>query len=356
MVSSPFKIDHNRPLITVEDCAAVQAVLTSGWIAQGTRVQAVEGFFERLLGGGKACAVSSGTAALYLALRAMGVGRGDLVAVPTYACSALLNAVNLAGAAPCPVDVDAASFNLDPRALSDQAAEARCVIAVHTYGADAEIAAIRGEGRLVIEDCCHTPGGSGQAGIQGQIGDAAVFSFYATKLITGGQGGLVWSNNREIAGEVEDYRQFDCRDAYYPRFNFQMTDIQAALVESQLKRFELIRMRRKEITTAYLENLPKGLSVQIGLEDRGRIPYRFVVITTDVSVRDALRAHMDRAGITCAVPLARHELLHRYLGIDPMKFPVAERLVDTTLSLPIHLCLSAAEVGHIAATLSTFKP
>lgn len=356
MASSPINIEHNRPLITAEDRAALQAVLSSGWIAQGARVRAVEQAFERLLGGGRACAVSSGSAALFLALDTMGVGPGDLVAVPTYACSALLNAVNMAGATPRPVDVEAASFNLDPQALSEQAAGARCAIVVHTFGADADIGAMRALVSQVIEDCCHAPGGSGRAGMQGRAGDAAVFSFYATKVITGGQGGLVWSASREIADGVEDYRQFDCRDTYRPRFNFQMTDIQAALVESQLSRLEAILLRRQAIASAYLEGLPQGLSVQIGLEDRGRMPYRFVVIAADAATRDALRAHMAHAGIACAVPLERHELLHRYLRLDPARFPVAERLVDTTLSLPIHLCLSDAEIGHIAATLSSFNP
>jgi dTDP-4-amino-4,6-dideoxygalactose transaminase len=183
-----------------------------------------------------------------------------------------------------------------------------------------------------------------------------VFSFYATKVITGGQGGLVWSHRRELAEAVEDYRQFDCRETYRPRFNFQMTDIQAALVESQLGRLEAIRARRQAMSNVYLSGLPSGLSVQSGLADRGRMPYRFVVIAADGAMRDALREHMARAGVACAVPLERHELLHRYLGLDPAAFPVAERLVDTTLSLPIHLCLSDAEVGHIATALNSFKP
>lgn len=356
MANSQINIPHNKPLVTAEDSAAVQAVLSSGWIAQGPRVKAVEREFERLLGGGNACAVSSGTAALFLALDAMGIGRGDMVAVPTYACSALLNAVNLTGATPRPVDVEAASFNLDPRSVDEQAAGARCAIAVHTYGADADISALKTSTRQVIEDCCHAPGGSGRIGVQGRAGDAAVFSFYATKVITGGQGGLVWSAIREIAERVEDYRQFDCRDSYQPRFNFQMTDIQAALVESQLGRLEAIRQRRQAIARAYLASLPQGLSVQPGLDDHGRMPHRFVVIAADGAMRDALREHMAGAGISCVVPLERHELLHRYLGLDPADFPVAERLVDTTLSLPIHLCLSDAEVGHIAETLNSFQP
>jgi perosamine synthetase len=354
MVSKQISITHNKPLVTPEDIAAVAAALTSGWIAQGSRVQAVESEFVRLFGGGRSCAVSSGTAALFLALNALGIRRGDDVALPTYACSALLNAVNMVGANPRPIDVEAGSFNLSPIMLDEQGGDARCVIAVHTYGVAADVAELKDGRRLVVEDCCHTIGGADGGGYIGSKGDVAIFSFYATKVITGGQGGLVWSANESMVADVEDYRQFDCRQMYRPRFNLQMTDIQAALIESQMRRLEIIKQRRRSIATIYQNNLPRGLSVQAGLGN-STMPYRFVVITPDQEVRDALRLHMAHAGISCAVPIERHELLHRYLCLDPLDYPVAERLVETTLSLPIHLCLSDNEVEYITQTLSAFK-
>jgi perosamine synthetase len=349
-------IPHNRPLITAEDRAAVDAVLSSGWVAQGPQVEALEAEFVRRYVGGGACAVSSGTAALYVALKALGIEAGAKVAVPTYACSALLNAVFMAGASPVVLDVLPDSFCLDPALLAEQTPAVDCVIAVHTYGAESDIEALKKSANLVIEDCCHTPGGCGRAGLLGQAGDAAVFSFYATKVITGGQGGLVWSANREVVERVEDYRQFDCRDSYMPRFNLQMTDIQAAMINSQMSRLSVIRARRQAIAHAYLAALPAGISVQSGLADDGRMPYRFVVLAPDLAIRDALRQHMEQAGINCTVPIERYELLHRYLKLDAVEFPVAERLVDTTLSLPIHLCLTNKEISHIANTLKVFRP
>lgn len=355
MVSKQINIAHNKPLITPEDVASVAAALTSGWIAQGSRVQAVESEFVRLYGGGRSCAVSSGTAALFLALHALGIGRGDDVALPTYACSALLNAVNMVGANPRPIDVDAESFNLSPIMLDKQGGNARCVIAVHTYGAAADIAELKNGRRRVIEDCCHTLGGADGGGYIGSEGDVAIFSFYATKVITGGQGGLVWSANESLVADVEDYREFDCRQIYRPRFNLQMTDFQAALIESQMRRLDVIKQRRRSIATIYQDNLAPGLYAQARWDENSTMPYRFIVITPDQDVRDALRLHMAHAGISCAVPIERYELLHRYLCLDPQDYPVAERLVETTLSLPIHLCLSDNEVEHIAQTLSTFK-
>ncbi len=348
-------ISHNRPLITDEDRAAVDAVLGSGWLAQGPQVEALEAGFVRRYGGGGACAVSSGSVALFLALKALGIEAGAKVAVPTYACSALLNAIYMAGAAPSVVDVMPDSFCLDPAALARQATDATCVIAVHTYGAPADIADLRQAGRKLIEDCCQSLGGAAEQGLLGKTGDAAVFSFYATKIITGGQGGLVWSRDVAVSDAVRDYRQFDCRESYVPRFNLQMTDIQAALINSQMSRLDAIRARRLTIAQSYLAALPAGLSVQSGIADAGRMAYRFVVRAPDLATRDALRQHMQKAGVSCAVPIERYELLHRYLELDAADFPVAERLADTTLSLPIHPSLTNAQIAHVTSTFREFE-
>jgi len=332
----------------------VDAVLTSGWIAEGPAVQALEARMVRLYGGGGACAVSSGTAALFLALKALGAASDTIVAVPTYTCSALLNAVFMAGTTPRVVDVLPDSFCLDPDAVAVQAGAASFVIAVHTFGAVADVAALRAHGRTVIEDCCQALGGMVGDLPLGAVGDAAVFSFYASKIISGGQGGLVWS--RTAAEKVRDYREFDGRERYDPRFNFQLTDLQGALANSQLTRLDLIRARRAAIANAYLAALPKGLKTQRDPCAPGRMAHRFVVVTPDRQVRERLHAHMTTAGVDCIVPVQRFELLHRYLSLEPADYPVAEQLADTTLSLPMHLCLSDADVAVISDALARFKP
>jgi len=348
-------IPHNRPLITAEDRAAVDAVLSSGWVAQGPQVQALEGGIARLNGGGGSCAVSSGTAALFLALKALNVEVGAKVAVPTYACSALLNAIYMAEAKPYIVDVQPDSFCLDPVALAQEAVDAACVIAVHTYGAAADIAAMRQSGRKLIEDCCHSLGGASKQGQLGAEGDVAVYSFYATKIITGGQGGLVWSTHSEVIERVRDYRQFDCRKDYIPRFNLQMTDIQAAMANSQMTRIDDIRMRRQLIAKRYLDALPVGFSTQTGLMEINRMVYRFVLVAPDIKYRDALLRHMRKANINCVIPIERYELLHNYMKLDPSNFPVAENLADTTLSIPFYPGLSDSDIEYICNTLRKFN-
>lgn len=348
-------IPHNRPLITAEDRAAVDEVLASGWIAQGEAVAALEGEFVRMNGGGYACAVSSGTAALYMALNALGADRRTVVAVPTYACSALLNAVNLCGGIPRPVDVLPDSFCLDPEALESNAPGSRFAIAVNAFGAQAEIASIKATGRSVIDDCCQSLGTRPRENGRATGSALSVYSFYATKIITGGQGGLIWSRDPDCARACIDYRQFDCRENYVPRFNFQMTDIQAAMIGSQMKRLDAIRERRQKIAAAYLEAMPNGLMVQSGLMDGGRMVYRFIVVAPNRPIRDRLRQHLELREIASIVPVERYELLHRYLGLEAADFPVAERLVDTTLSLPIYPGLSETEIEQVVQALKDFR-
>jgi perosamine synthetase len=347
-------IPHNRPQISAEDRAAVDAVLASGWIAQGAVVASLESAFAQAFEGGAACAVSSGSAALFLALKALKVQTGAAVAVPSYACSALLNAVFLAGAVPRVVDVLPYTFCVDPDAVRTQAPDAQYVLAVHVYGAGADILALRKHDRVVIEDCCQSLGGAVLGIPLGAAGDAAVFSFYATKIVTSGQGGMIWSRSDSVVAMARDYRQFDGRETYEPRFNLQMTDMQAALALSQMRRIQAIRSHRSEIARAYLSALPGGLTVQAGLSENGRMVHRFVVVSPTRGVREALRTHMKEAGVECAVPVERFELLHRYMRLDPSEYPIAERLADTTLSLPMHLGLSASDINVVCEALMRF--
>lgn len=348
-------IPHNRPLITSEDRHAVDAVLNSCWISQGPVTNTLEKKFVQLYSGGAACALSSGTAALFLTLKSLGCTTENTVAMPTYACSALLNAVNMVGATPKIIDVLPDTFCIDPKALKSQGENPDYVIAVHAYGAIAEIEALQNKDCRIIEDCCQSIGGANDKELLGQKGDASIFSFYATKIITGGQGGLIWSKDKVVIETAKDYREFDCRENYLPRFNLQMTDIQAGLINSQMSRLKDIHERRQYIAKIYLDALPDGLTVQAGLADVGRMAHRFVVIAPNLATRDLLKQYLERSGISSAVPIECYELLHRYLKLDKNNYPVAEKLVDTTLSLPIYPGMTNIEVNKVALSLKRFK-
>lgn len=349
-------IPHNRPCITAEDRAAVDAVLASGWIARGPVVAALERALAGLYGAGSACAVSSGTAALYLAIRAIGLEPRSAIAVPSYACVALLNAVHMAGCTPRVLDVRPDTFCIDAHLLPRQAPDARLAIAVHCFGATADVMGLEARGCAVIADCCQSLGGIDADGPSGCHGRAAVFSLYATKIITAGQGGLVWSREPVLIDRIRDYLEFDGRETYAPRFNFQMTDIQAALALSQFERLSGIRNTRARICSRYREALPDGLGVQAATALTGRMMQRFAVVAPDRATRDRLWTHLGDAGIGCAVPIQRFELLHRYLGLDPDDYPASEALADTVISLPLHVGLAEPDIAAVCQALSSFKP
>ncbi len=343
-------IRHNRPLIKEQDILAVENVLRSGWIAHGDQVTALENDFNFLYGGGGACACSSGTAALYLAFKGLGIGPNKRIAIPTYACSALLNAIYMAGAVPVVVDVREDDFTINADNI-DSKVEA--VVAVHTYGAKADISLLKRKAPLIVEDCCQSLGGSNKDGkLLGLEGHVAIFSFYATKIITCGHGGMIWDVYDEVASITRDLRDFDCRKNYKPRFNFHLTDFQAAMARPQLSRLGEIAEKRRKIARKYLSEIPENVHVQKGISDQGRMVYRFVLRFSDQKIRDEAIEHFKIKGIQTIIPIERYELLHRYLNLDPEGYPIAERLVDTTLSIPIYPALNDDEVEKICDALS----
>jgi perosamine synthetase len=350
------KVQHNKPLVTDQDREAVDAVLSSGWLASGPEVKGLESDFVDYFGSeGKACAVSSGTAALFLALKGLGVEPGGKVAVPTYACSALLNAVSMLGGIPIPVDVRRDNYTIDPDAVARLHAHApfAAVIAVHTYGAAANIEDLVALGIPVIEDCCQSVGGEIAGVPLGIAGSAAVFSFYATKIITCGHGGLIFDRTGAIAEAAHDYKDFDGRVTHVPRFNFHLTDMQAAMARNQFRRIAYIRDRRRQISDRYRSALPKGLCLQHGFSGEGTLQYRFVVETSDSKQRDSLRQIFSNNGVDCIIPVERFELLHRYLQLDPDNFPVAEKIVECSLSLPLYPALKDVEVERVCEVLAS---
>jgi len=343
-------IAHNRPFIEERDILIVENVLRSGMIAQGDKVKSLENDFNILYGGGGSCACSSGTAALYLAIKSLGVRPHERVVVPTYACSALLNAIYLADAVPVVVDVREDDFTINADNIDSKVEAA---VAVHTYGAKADIFLLKKKVPLVVEDCCQSLGGNDKDGnFLGSEGNVAIFSFYATKIITCGHGGMIWDADDKVASISRDLRTFDCRKDYKPRFNFHLTDFQAAMAMSQLSRLGEIAEKRSKIARKYLSAIPENVKVQKGISDQGRMVYRFVLRFSDQKIRNEAIQYFKIKGIQTIVPIERYELLHRYLNLDPERYPIAEKLVDTTLSIPIYPALNDNEVENICDALS----
>ncbi|MCH8203890.1 MAG: DegT/DnrJ/EryC1/StrS family aminotransferase [Candidatus Hydrogenedentes bacterium] len=335
-------IQHSAPVIGDEEVEAVSRVLYSGCIAQGPEVEAFEEECAAFIGRRHAVAVSSGTAALHLALNALGVDERSTVAAPSYACASLLTAISLQRAKPYLCDVGP-DFNLDTRTLPQ---EVDATIVPHLFGAPAQVP----PGPAVIEDIAQSFGGP-----TGSHAPLAITSFYATKMMTTGEGGMVLTDDEAIAEHVRDRRDYDNREDFRDRFNYKLTDIQAALGRVQLNRLPSFIARRREIAAQYLvafRDLPLELP-----KPRGHVFYRFVVST---NLRDKLEEHLQTQGIEAKRPV--HRPAHHYLKNGDLgktadgqgSYPGSERAHKCALSLPIHPNMLDEDVEGVVDSVREF--
>jgi dTDP-4-amino-4,6-dideoxygalactose transaminase len=343
-------VPHNRPTIEEPDIAAVSQVLATGRIGQGLEVRAFEEETAARFGrpGWDGVAVSSGTAALYLALRAAGVGAGDRVLIPTYVCTALAHATTLAGAEAWLADIRDTDFNLDVSRLS-LPPRLKAVVLPHIYGVPSDPGPLRRLGVTVIDDGAQAIGGRWRGQPVGSLGDMSIFSFYATKPLTCGQGGMVLGPS-EACDAIRDYRDYDGKRELRPRFNFQMSDMQAALGRSQLRRLDAFLARRRETAALYASALPPTLGRQQSAPGAEPNHHRFVIRLGRVAEAGK---RFEASGITTIVPTEPWELLHRQMGLPEQAFPVAEAVAKTTLSVPIQPSLSEDERRRIASVIGT---
>jgi dTDP-4-amino-4,6-dideoxygalactose transaminase len=348
----PAPIPHSRPTLGAEELQALAEVLRSGLIAQGAQVAAFERELARTLGVRGGVATSSGTAALHLALLGLNVGEGDEVLIPTYACSALLHAVRAVRAVPRLVDSDPQSFNMDPEAARKaRSARAKALIVVHSFGLPADLDALKELGLPLIEAGAHALGALYRGTPVGSFGEAAAVSFYATKLITTGEGGMVLSNNARILAAGRDFREYDQKEDARPRFNYKMTDLQAALGLAQLDRLPEFLKRREAIAAVYRERLRDvPLQPPLAPSDRVRVYYRYVV--KGPLPADQYLASLQACGVEARRPV--FQPLHRSLGLEG--FPGGEEAWEKALSLPLYPSLKDAEVEEVvAAVLECFR-
>ena len=337
-------IPHNQPTLGPLEAYAAQRVLESGWLAQGREVESFEQEVCEFLGlaAGHAVALSSGTAALFMALWATGA-KGRHVAIPVYSCAALRNAVVMAGAIPVPIDVAEDSPNIDMADVIRQ--DVDMAIAAHIFGIPCRFNR-ESFSIPIIEDCAQAFGARIAGRPVGLSGTVGILSFYATKMITsGGQGGMLISCDKSLVDAVRDYREFDCRHDRTPRFNFQMTDLQASIGRAQLAQFDQFLQRRRQAYATYaahgLPLWPEYLPAEIE-----PCHYRAILRVSDPG---RVIAALERAGVRAIVPIEDWELLD-----DAHSFPRAKSLTHSTISIPIHPSLSESEIGIIAEVVSEF--
>jgi dTDP-4-amino-4,6-dideoxygalactose transaminase len=336
-------IPHSRPFLGLEEEEAAAAVLRSGQLSAGTRVASFEQRLASRTGAGQAAAVSSGTAALHLGLLALGVGPGHRVAMPSFVCSALLQATRHAGAEPLLVDVDPQTGNLDPADLPVRLTPAaRAVILPHMFGLPADTEGTLALGLPVIEDCAMSLGAGAEGAPVGSRGTLSVFSFYATKVIACGEGGMAASADASLVESIRDMRDYDGREDGRLRFNYKMSDLHAAVGEVQLARLDAFLSRRRELAALYTSGLSDA-PCRLPPRDPGHIFFRYV-IRVDRDVEACLRAFEGR-GVAARRPIFRP--LHRVLGLPPDRFPGTEEAYRSSISLPLYPSLSDREAETV---------
>lgn len=340
-------IPHSRPAVGAEDIAAVAGVMRSGHLAQGEQVRLFEESVAACVGRRGGVATSSGTAALHLALLALGVGQGDEVLVPSYTCVALLHAVRYVGATPRLVDIEPDEYNIsvhDARhALSPRT---KAMIVPHMFGMPADLEPLASLGVPMIEDCAQALGAAYRGQPVGRFGAISICSFYATKVITTGEGGMLLSDSEPLLRRAQDLRDYDGRAEHETRFNYKMTDLQAALGISQLSRLPSFLERRSSLASLYATRL-RDLAVGLPAVKPGRthIFYRYVV-GVDNAARLAHR--LGLRGVQAKAPVFKP--LHECLG--QQGFVHADAAMRSALSLPLYPALTDEEADGVVRAVS----
>ncbi|HVF92646.1 MAG TPA: DegT/DnrJ/EryC1/StrS family aminotransferase [Blastocatellia bacterium] len=344
--------------------AAVGDVLSRGWFILGREVESFEREFADYLGARHAVGVGSGTEALHLALVAAGVRPGDEVIAPANTCIPTVSAVSLAGATPVLVDVDPASFNLDPgkleAALSPRTA---AILPVHLYGQAADLGPIleigRGSRIPVIEDVAQGHGATYGEGKLGTSGVMGCFSFYPSKNLGAyGDAGAVVTNDDELALKLRRLRNYGEERRYHHTskgFNSRLDELQAAILRAKLPELDRWNARRREIAAIYDREIRHpGIVKPVELQYGVHVYHLYVVRCAE---RDRLQEHLARAGVATLIhyPVPVHlQQAYADLGKKPGDYPVAEACASEALSLPIFPELTEEEVRYVAECINAF--
>jgi perosamine synthetase len=321
----------------------VADVVRTGLVAQGEKVFEFERALARMTGQDEGVAVSSGTAAIFLALKGLGIGPGDEVIFPSYVCTAPWHAVSQAGATSVLVDIDPETYHLSPGAVTRAiTSRTKAVIVPHLFGLPADLSELEKSGIPIIEDCAQTLGTSMGGRPVGSAGALTVCSFYATKLLTAGEGGMVLGPSGPHMARIRAVRQYDERDALDAAFNYKMTEMQAALGLCQVTALPQFIKRRQAIAAQYTTVLRElKVAPPAGIPRHDHVFYRYVVRLPQ-SVEPAIKAFAAR-GVNCRRPVFKP--IHSYLGLPG--FSGTELAWERSLSIPIYPALADHEVERV---------
>lgn len=365
-MTQPREIPLCRPDINQADIDAVVAVLKTPQLSLGPEIPRFEEAFCKKFGRKHAVAVNSGTAGLHLAVRAMGIGAGDEVITSPFSFVASANCVLFENAKPIFADIDPETWNIDPaRVAAAVTSRTRAIIPVDAFGQPADmdpICQVAGKHKLrIVEDSCEAIGATYKGRMAGALGDVGVFAFYPNKQITTGEGGIILTDDDELAMLMKSMRN-QGRDPSsgwlgHPRlgYNYRMPDILAALGTSQLARIDEFITKREQVAQMYLQRLAGDarISFQKIIPDVKMSWFVFVVKLADsyeAGRRDQILAELRSRHIGCNnyfAPIHLQPFFVEKFGYKRGDFPVCERVCERTIALPFHPNLSEGEVDEV---------
>jgi perosamine synthetase len=373
-------LPYGRHQVTEEDIRAVIEVLRSDWLTTGPAVERFEGAVAEWAGAAHAVAVSNGTAALHAAMFALGIGPGDEVVVPAMTFAATANAVVYQGGTPVFADVAPGTLLVDPASIEARlTSRTRAIVAVDYAGQPCDYAALRElarrHGLSLAADAAHALGAADQGVPVGSLADLSTFSFHPVKAITTGEGGMITTDDSNLADRMRRFRNHGFSRDHRQRaeagswhydmtelgYNYRLSDIQCALGLSQLATLEARLRRRREIAVRYgraFAELPgvRPLAVRPGVAHA----WHLYVIRLDAEVpgfdRAAAFARLRQAGVGVGVhyiPIHLHPFYRQRFGTGPGLCPRAERAYQEILSLPIFPAMTDGDVDRVIAAVET---
>ncbi len=347
-----------RPQMGEEEKASVWDAMASGSLAQGPRVRAFEEAFADFIGVRHAVATSSGTTALHLALLGHDVGPGDEVITVSFTFIASANSILYTGARPVLVDIGERDFCIDPERIEAAITpRTKAIMPVSLYGQPADMEAVTAiaerHGLAVVEDSCQAHGaaiGSRKSGSWG----AGTFSFYPTKNMTTGEGGMLTTDDADLEARVRLLREHGMNVRYHHDvlgYNFRMTDIAAAIGLAQLPKLEANNARRRAIAARYDAELA-GVIVPAVRPDVTHVYHQYTIrVSQRDAFADALRERGVGTGIYYPIPVHRQKPFVA-LGFGDASLPVTDRLTDEVLSIPVHPTLTDDEVSAVVEAVN----
>jgi perosamine synthetase len=350
-----------------EELEEVRAVLASGYLSQGPKVEEFERMVAAVTGSRYAFATSSCTTAMHLALVALGIGPGDEVLVPDFTFPATANVVVQQGAVPVLVDVDPCTYNVDPRSLAGHlTTRTRAIMPVHLFGLSADLdpcmAFAKEHGLAVIEDAACALGATYRSQPCGSVGDVGCFSFHPRKVITTGEGGMVVTDRDDVAARLALFRshggvraggRFTFEEA---GFNYRLSDVHAALGVAQMRRLPEIVARRRDVAARLTERLAAipGITPPAEPAWAGHIFQAYVTVLDEGIDRDAVVAQLDGLGIESTIgtyALHAQPFFGRAYGYRPGQLPCSARVAHQSLALPLFPTMSEAQADRVSDAL-----